>query len=273
VLGFLVLSGDDGADVVSSLSVVAAWAVTTHTVRVELTTEPKHSDQYEIGDALNVASWMVQNITTGETLTVIGATMFDATHVDVMTLEALPNHLVNCEITASANLQTALGELVGGTTSADFTGVVQTLDPVDSVTVDAFRDRDLANPPFQVDRGIGYSGTIIIGSDGDYETEAGGPLVRKCVMRRLGTPRGSFRHLPRYGVGLKEKEPLPSASDLIKLRADIEAQALEEPDVETATARLTLDRSGVLIVQLAFVTKGITINLRMGVLGGRLVEL
>lgn len=272
MLGFLVLQGDSDA-AVTPLSVVAAWAVTTHTVRVQLTTEPKHSDQYEIGDALNVASWTIENLATGQTLTVIGATMFDATHVDVMTLEALPNHLVDCEITASAQLQTELGELVGGTTSAEFKGVVQTMDPVDAVTVDAFRDRDLANPPFQVDRGIGYSGTIIIGADGDYETEAGGPLVRKCVMRRLGTPRGSFRHLPRYGVGLKEKEPLPSASDLIRLRADIEAQTLEEPDVESATARLTLDRAGVLIVQLAFVAKGITINLRMGVLGGRLVEL
>lgn len=271
MLGFLLLNSD--ATTPTALQLVAAWAISTHGIRVELTAAPMAVDQFATGDALNPATWSVTRLDTGASVMVIGAVMHDATTVDLTTLDALGDHFVEHEVVATGLLD-ALGNPLAGVNSSTLEGVVHTLDPVDSVTSEQFRDRDLANPPFQVDRGLGNNGTIIIGADGDYATEAGIPLQKKLVMRRLGTPRGAFRHLPNYGIGLREKEPLPSAGDLIKLRKEIESQVLEEPDIENARASLLMDRSGVLVVQLQFKPKGgATVNVRMGSVGGRLVEI
>lgn len=261
-------------DVYTAPTFAGAWAISTHSVRVILSAEPQHTSQFLPGDALHPSTWHVERLTDGFAYTVIGVTMPDDVTVDLILLEALGNHLVTHAVEASGLLG-AGGSQAGSLLEGTFVGVVQTIDPVDAVTVDVFRDRDLANPPFQVDRGIGYAGTLVIGSDGDYETEAGPPLLRKLLLRRLGTRRNAFRHLPGYGVGLVEKEPIPGAGNLLRLRTEIEDQAMQEPDAEAATASLTLDRSGVLVVQLSVKPRGgaATINLRLRSSGGRLVEL
>jgi hypothetical protein len=267
-MGFLVLS-DDAVE----FQLVASYATSTHGIRVSLTAAPRAADQYEPGDALNPATWSVTRLDTNASVTVIGAVLHDATTVDLITLDALGNHFVEHEV-AAIGLIAASGDPLTGPNTATLDGVVHTMDPLDAVTSEQFRDRDLANPPFQVDRGLGTNGTIIIGADGDYATEAGEPLIKKLVTRRLGTPRGAFKHLPRYGIGLQEKEPVASAGDLMRLRKEIETQVLEEPDVANTRASLTMDRSGVLIVQVQIKPKsGTTVNIRMGSAGGRLVEL
>lgn len=262
---------DPYGSVLGSLSVASAWALSTHTIQVNLTSEPRHESQFAEGDALNVATWTVEAV-GGAPRTVLGAEMIDDVSVMLTILEPLGNHLVEHEVTAVGLV--GVDDLpMTAPTSALFLGVVQTLDPLDAVAVEGFRDRDLANPPFQLGRGLGTAGAIIIGPDGDYDTEAGAPLIRKLLLRRLTTPRGAFRHLPNYGIGLAVKEPVASAGDLVALRTEIEAQALEEPDVATAEARVTMDRSGVLVVQLNARPKhGASFTLRMGAAGGRLVE-
>ena len=255
-----------------SISLASAWAITTHAVRVNLTAEPAHVDQFAVGDALNVATWSIVDASAAPR-TVLGVTMHSTTAVEIQVLEPLGSHLVDLTVTA-VGLVSATGLPATSPLSAAFVGVVQTIDPIDAVTADQFRDRDLANPPFQLERGLGTAGTLVIGPDGDYDTEAGAPLIRKLLVRRLSTPRGSLRNLPNYGVGIIEKEPVPCAADLIALRTEIESQALEEPDVAQARARLTMDRSGVLIVQLSAVPKtGAAVTIRMGAAHGRLVEI
>lgn len=256
-----------------TLFVNAAWPVSTHTVRVELSQEPKHESAFVEGDALNPASWSVLKLVSGFQYTVIGAEMHDDTHVDVFLLEPLGNHLETHRVTA-IDLVAANGSSASAPLSADFLGTVETIDPLQAVALDRFLDRDLANPPLQTEIG-GFSGTLQIGSDGDYETEAGIPLAKKLVIRRLSTPRGGFPHLPTYGIGIIEKEPILGSGNLVALRKDIESQILEEPDIEDASARLLLDRSNVLFIQLRvrLAGNGATFDMQLTPSNGQLVEL
>lgn len=261
-------------DVIASttISVLAAWATSTHGVRVLLTGEPLHSDQFATGDALNSLTWSVVDVSGSRTLTVVAATMNDSTSLDLVTLEPLGDHLANHTVTAVGLLSIDVLALTSPD-SASFVGVVQSVDPVD-VTQGDFRDRDLANPPFSSARTFGAGGTLVISSDGDFETDTGQTLTRKLIVRRLSTKRGSFRHLPNYGISeIFEKEPL-SGGQLITALRDIEDQCLQEPDVTNAVAQGTLDRQGILIIKLSVTSAtGSGVTLRMGSRAGRLLEM
>lgn len=258
-----------GALAVTTISVSAAWAITTHAVRVVLTSEPLHTDTFAPGDAQNPLTWTLVDLTTGRSLTVVTASMHDATSVDLTTIEPLGDHL-EAHVVTAVGLLSVDGFVVTAPADAQFLGVVQTIDPSEQRA--DFRDRDLANPPFQTGRGTGYAGTLMIGDDGDFDTEAGDPLIRKLILRRMGTVRGAFRHLPTYGLGLREKEPIGGGGDLLALLRDAEEQARQEPDVSGAVAHGSINRGGTLILQLSVApTRGGTINLRMGVRSGRLL--
>lgn len=266
------LSPYGGTLSVVTINLVAAWAISTHGVRVLLTSEPTHADQFAVGDALNPETWSVVDVTTGRELTVVAVLMHDSTSVDLTTLEALGDHLDTHVVTAIA-LLSSTGVIVTAPADAEFAGVVQTMDPVESVSLDDYRDRDLANPPFQIARTTGYAGTLIISDDGDFATESGSALIRKLVLRRLNTPLGSFRWLPNYGLELREKEPIGSG-DLVGLLRRAELQAKQEPDVKNAVVRGSINRAGTLIIQVSIeASGGATINMRMGSVAGRLVEI
>jgi hypothetical protein len=254
-----------------AVTIVSAWAVTTHAVRVTFDVEPLQGDPFGAGDALNPAVWGVVNTTTGQVLTPIVVAMVDSLTADVTLLEALGDHLEGHTVTATDIAAQADPE-VTESSSAAFLGLVQTVDVIDSVRVD-FQDRDLRNAPFQVALGTGFAGTLSIGDDGDFETEAGPELIRKLVLRRMNTRRGSLRYLPNYGIGLVEKEQV-SSGGLVQLLKEIESQAQQEPDVVRATARGSMDRDGTLIIRLAVQAEGgTTINMRMGSTHGRLSEI
>lgn len=257
----------------TTITVAGAFAISTHGVRVLLSAEPLHEDEFSTGDALNPLTWTVQNDTQGQTLSVIAVSMHDAISIDLVTLDALGDHLDRHTVTA-VGLLSIDGFAVTLPNSADFDGVVQTMDPVERVRSEDFRDRDLANPPFQIDRGLGAAGTLQITDDGDFATEAGLPLIRKLVLRRMNTRRGAFRHLPEYGVLLAEKEPISSGGDLQAILRDVEQQVAQEPDVVRAVAHGMLDRSGVAVIQLVLqASGGTTINMRMGAVAGRIVNI
>ncbi len=114
---------------------------------------------------------------------------------------------------------------------------------------------------------------MVIGDDGDFETESGARLLRKLVLRRMNTVRASFRHLPDYGCATLEKEPIATGGDLVSYLREVERQAKQEPDAVDASARGSIDRNGVLIVQLAVTMRGgATVSMRMGQRGGQIVE-
>lgn len=253
----------------ATISVSLAYAISTHRVRVAMTAPPQHGDQFGDGDATNPRTWAISN--EADQFTVVLASMHDDVSVDLTILEPLGDDQSTHTVVANG-LVSADGLAATSPLSATFLGVVQTVDPIDAANLD-FRDRDLANPPFQLNRGLGYAGTLQIGADGDFVTESGRALTRKLVLRRMNTPRGAFRHLPNYGVADLVKEPVLSGGDLSVRLRDYEQQARAEPDVTAARASGSLDRSGVLIVVLAIsTTAGANINVRMGQRAGRLVE-
>lgn len=281
-LGDVTLAAASGSEITGQLAATlgplttaptldGAWAIATNAVRIQLSAEPMHVSPFDEGDALNPLTWRVTNPTTGVAYTVVGASMYDDETVDLVLLETLGSHLETFRV-QSVGLLGAGGGITPDL-SALFVGTVQTLDPIGAVTLDRFLDRDLANPPLQSDTG-GQAGTLKIGTDGDYETESGIELVRKLALRRLSTPRGAFPHLPRYGVGLVEKEPVGNGN-LVALRGEIERQMLQEPDIAEARCGLMMDRSNVLQVQLRLkvARTGAVFDMQVSSANGQLVEI
>jgi len=70
-------------------------------------------------------------------------------------------------------------------------------------------------------------GQLQLDADGDYRTDADFETRRKRVARRLNTPRGTFAHLPDYGLALPLKRLL-RVGDLRRLQGD----ALEQIELE-----------------------------------------
>jgi hypothetical protein len=108
---------------------------------------------------------------------------------------------------------------------------------------------DLQNRPVLESGGIGFGGTLVIDHGGDYAFMSGADLVKKLIHRRLVSRPGDFFHLPGYGIGLREKEPI-SPGELVRLKRNIETQISKEPEVDQCLATLTLSSDGYLIVQL-----------------------
>ncbi len=80
--------------------------------------------------------------------------------------------------------------------------------------------------------------TLVIDSGGDYTSMSGPEFIKKLILRRLTTKPGEFFHLPNYGLGLKEKEPLP-VNNLRALAKAIEQQVAQEPEVGAVKATLS----------------------------------
>jgi hypothetical protein len=248
----------------TGISISNAFASSTHTVRVKLSSEPKHSDPLAAGDALNPQTWLVQRLDTGIFFTVLAAREFDPPFLyELLLLEAMADHLITHRV-KSTTLVAANGIPIAAPSFFDFAGVLDEdlAEPVAATSARRFSSRDLANPPFPAG-GTTVGGTLVIGAAGDYESEEGTVLLKKLVIRRLTTRPGEFFHLPGYGVGLTVKEPIP-AHDLPGLKKQIERQIGQEPDVEAVQANLSLTANGVLTLQLRVRQKATGAEMEVG---------
>lgn len=120
---------------------------------------------------------------------------------------------------------------------------------------------------------MGTSGTLVIESGGDYASMTGAELIKKLILRRLTTKPGDFFHLPNYGIGLREKEPLPVA-DLRKLAKAIELQVAQEPEVAAVKATLAYSASAAVLnvrVQAQLKTSGQQVAVAVAVPTGQVV--
>lgn len=222
-------------------------------VRVILSGEPQHQTSTADGDALNPLTWSVTVPSEGRTLTVIGVVEIDQTTYDLITLEQFASHLTQMQV-ESPDLRDVSGTPISPTLSATFAGVkleaTSTLEK--RTTRQGFALRDLANPPTP---NSPVGGTLQITSAGDYKSVEGAALVKKLIVRRLVSKPRDFFHLPNYGIGLREKEPLP-ANDLVKLKKAIEQQVQLEPEVDEVKAAVSFDyANNVLLIQLRVLLK------------------
>lgn len=245
-----------------ALSVDRAWAISTHGVRIELTAPARAISAFDIGDALNPITWAVARLDLPEYLTVIGVAMADdasATKFDLTILEQLGDTTV-IHRAGSTELLAADGSLITNPYAADFKGLTEG-SATEPIQVRRHRWRDLANP-VRVDGANGHLvGSIVIGSDNDYDTEEGEAVARKMVVRRITTPRGAFKHAPNFGVGFLIKEPVPRGGDLAKATREVEDQVLQEPDISAARAEVSiLDANVVLVRVRAKMANGVTFS-------------
>mgnify|MGYP001205205386 CR=1 FL=1 len=89
---------------------------------------------------------------------------------------------------------------------------------------------------------------------GQDQAQRGAALLRKLIIRRLTTTPGDFFHLPKYGVGLKVKQPIP-AGNLVRFRTLVERELLLEPDLAQVAVAIT-QSSNILTIQVrAVLTK------------------
>lgn len=230
----------------TTLSIASAFAVSIRTVRVLLTAEPVHLSPTGNGDALNPETWQVFRLDTGAPFTPIEVDEVDPFTYDINVLENFAPFLVMHQVSSSSLVQIG-GLPITDPKAATFPGAQA--DKVSTPAAQLAQRRqlqDLLNQPSPNDASP-LAGTLVIGAGGDYQRQSGASLARKLIMRRLTTPRGGFFHLPNYGVGLTEKAPL-RIGDATKYRAQVEAQVLAEPEVESVKAPISLDRQNEIVV-------------------------
>lgn len=125
--------------------------------------------------------------------------------------------------------------------------------------------RPLRQPrPVAVDVGVDFfydffggrapSGAYVLDAKSDYDVHAGREALRKRVIRRIISSPGGFFHLPRYGVGLRVKEPLRT-TDLNDIQETIQRQVDEEPDVLQSAVQVALVDRSVLFIQVTARTR------------------
>lgn len=140
------------------------------------------------------------------------------------------------------NIYSITGALIVATATATFSGLQKTFSKPVSSTYAPTGTRDFANPsgkealfdplPVIDDSNLG---TFPYGDDGDYGHDEGIENIRKRVIRRGLVRKGGFVWLPEYGAGIpREGKKLNSASRRERIRANYEAQILNEPDIKTA---------------------------------------
>jgi hypothetical protein len=211
-------------------------AVSDRVVQVVLSVEPLHLASTGAGDALNPSTWGITVPSTGRVLTPIAVEMIDAFTYNILTLQSFDSALVDLQLTTSTLLDS--NSVPFPALSAIFKGAYASTDATNDkrTAASGYALSDLANKPTAIQDYVG--GTLEISAGGDYVTETGPELLKKLIIRRVVSKPGDFFHLPKYGVGLREKEPLPVV-DLRKLAKAIEMQVAEEPEVAEVKASLS----------------------------------
>ena len=230
-----------GSSSLVDLYIANAFAVTTRTVRVTLSTQPQQIFGTLVGDVLNPATWTVTRVDDSTSLTVVAVEPINTSTYtyDVRILEEFGSAAVTYRV-ASTTLLRSDGAPITPPNFYDFIGVAFTSTEVlTSKAPPPPTMVDVANPPFPSDNSLAVGGTLIINSYGDYESVAGEELVKKLIIRRITTQLGGFFHLPDYGIGIGVKQLLP-IGDLVKLQTEIERQVKLEPEVQNARVTLSL---------------------------------
>lgn len=232
------------------LHVNRARAVAGQTVRVVYDEEPFHQSPAGYQDALNPSNYAFTVVTgSGDPPQAVGVdltmTSFPAKAVNNPDERAFDVRVdrplvvgVTFRVTVSRVIS-RLGGPLGAPVSADFAGIVR---PSEYRQATRRTDQlDFRSDPFV--------GRLVV-QGGDIATHGGLDSLRKRVLRRLITPRGSFVFAPQYGTRLRLKQTI-TPGELASMKADIATQLREEPDVRRAAVDMRLlSATGILQVQV-----------------------
>jgi hypothetical protein len=209
---------------------------------VTLSRPPQKISPFREGDVQRGITWEVLRGSDGKRLWALGATVYQNPTVwDVVLLENLDPYPASYTI-GSTTLKSAGGILVTQPQVLTFTGCEAVHPPI-SPTKPGTGVLDLENTTL-----LGNGRGITTGTGATYTTHDGIASLQKRVLRRLTTRPGEFKHLGLgYGVGLREKEPVP-IRDLNELTRAIRDQVTQEPDVRDASVKLELSADNVLAI-------------------------
>lgn len=137
----------------------------------------------------------------------------------------------------------------------------------------AIASRDIANPqsPRMVAEVGGdvndplVLGTILVDGTGDYAVDEGTVNIRKRIIRRLVTRKGSFAHLPDYGTSILDSvKQLARPGSAEALAAEAEAQIRLEPEVVGVSVQMVVVSPGIFkMVVKARTQAGTTIDVQV----------
>jgi hypothetical protein len=221
----------------AGLSLVSAYAITTHSLRVRLSGIPLHQSAWTRGDATNPCTWTIQRQSDSTYLHPIGVTPISSTEYEIITFEALGTYRDAYRVSSDALLDVAKHSLIAPK-SADFYGLLGASEATDNAKIAARRSQsvDLAN---RFTPTGGLDGTLTITSSGDYGNSTGVELEKKLLLRRLVSSPGDFFHLPNYGCDWKVKD-LIRINELNQRKTATEKQLSQEPNLENVSVSLSL---------------------------------
>ena len=220
----------------TTLQVLRAAALDDRTMRVWLSTEPRHVSGHAPDDALNRFNWSIGVQAGGVTAPVVEAPLqvipapltgaAGAWAVDLAVDRALMAH-ATYRVTAGARI-----------TSAD-SSTLMALSPANRFDAFGLAPRRASRPSRilvreQLDLAPSGGGAWVATETGGLALHGGDEACRKRVIRRVTTPKGAFYHLPKYGSGVRIKATM-RVGDLAVLQHDILRGVREEPDIEAAS--------------------------------------
>lgn len=148
-------------------------------------------------------------------------------------------------------LVTAVGQIPFATTTITFLAVFKGISPP---TPDlAINNRDIANPqslsalydPLPISTGQDLNellGTYQPDAQGDLAFDEGLTAYKKRVFRRLITKRGTFAHLPNYGVSVPQTvQQLARIGVREQLAIEAESQIRQEPETVDVSVNIVID--------------------------------
>jgi hypothetical protein len=227
------------------VAIASAEQVTLNTVRVRLLGTPSVQNRGAVFDALYDRGWSIER--------------YNDPHVHVPIVYWVeredPNTVVlqlDAPLDGPDKLyRVVMSEAIAqGSTLDERLFIFPTFGaPRALVNAETRRSFDVANLPAG-DSGPGIEpalGTFQYAADGDYQNDAGLANLKKRVIRRLTTKRGSFAHMPNYGLDLPEKGPMRPGV-MRQLQSQAIAQVQAEEGVVSASVSVSVPAPGVFLL-------------------------
>ena len=244
-----------------SLSVLRAVAVAGQVVRVVFSETPQHRTPSGRADALNPSNYIFSVVSGAATAPTPVGVLTDVVagpawgvgngSSPLAPYERGIDVCVDRQLVLGIRYQvhvrqvaSAFGGGLGAPYDAQFDGVTQL-----SETRLPERRQDLidiANPP--------AIGCWQIDDSGDAAPEAEDLGLVKRVLRRFGTRKNSFAHLPGYGLAVDLKS-IGSTSKLAALKVDAINQISQEPEVAAVSVTTSIDGTGLTFVNSLIKTR------------------
>ena len=223
----------------SALYIAGAYPSSERTCVVTTSIAPAQVSPINPGDALNPRTWSLVRDDTGKSMLVMAVRVINTTTFELYSLDLFPGYGTTCRVSAPQLVQPT-GVAIAVPDFADFEGCKAYV-----VTQSQTSLVDLKNAPASTNE---TSGTLQVGTNGDYALEGGVPFLKKLIYRRLVTAPGEFFYLPNtYGVGVAVKsQVLPS--DLVMLQGVVQRQISQEPAFSAVQVQLRIDATQTLYI-------------------------